>query len=106
MANLMVNELLCFLSHQFDKLDRSNLNAVLLEFYTREEVVTAKRILIAECEKDNVSNAINDSKKNRIGSNVEQKVIQDLIDIWQATVNSCSIEIRFAGIGSSRKKIK
>ena len=40
--------------------------------------------MIAECEKNNVSNAINDSKKNRIGSKVEQKVIQDIIDIWQA----------------------
>ena len=78
-----VNELLCFVTSQFDKLNRQNLNSILLEFYSREEVLTAKNILVSFCEKNGLSNAIIEPKKNRIGANVEQKVVKDILDIWE-----------------------
>ena len=83
MAIHTVNELLCFTSVQYDKLDRTNLNSILLDFYSREEVIFAKNVLLAECEKVNLSGAINEFKKNRIGANVEQKVVKDILDIWE-----------------------
>ena len=82
MAGYTVNELLCFLATQYDKLDRNNLNSILLEFYSRDEVISAKNILISECDKLNLSSQISDLKKNCIGANVEQKVVKDIIDIW------------------------
>ena len=82
MSNYIVNELLCFLSTQYDKLDRTNLNSAILDFYTREEVIIAKNILVSAGDKCGLSNQISDFKKNRIGSNVEQKVTKDILDIW------------------------
>ena len=81
MANLVVNELLCFLTTQYDKVEKTNLNTILLEFYTREEVINAKNILVSICESNGISDQISDFKKNRIGSNVEQKVVKDILDI-------------------------
>ena len=78
-----VNELLCFTTFQYDKLDRQNLNTILLEFYTREEVITAKQVLVLHCEKNGLSDVIAEQKKNRIGNNVEQKVVKDILDIWE-----------------------
>ena len=83
MGSYTVNEILCFVSSQFDKLHRQNLNSILLEFYTKDELVTAKQILVSFCEKSSVSDAINPSKKSRIGSNVESKLVKDIIDIWE-----------------------
>ena len=82
MGNLQINELLCFLSTQYDKLDRTNLNTIILEFYSREEVICAKNTLISACDHNGISNQISECKKNRIGTNVEQKVVKDILDIW------------------------
>ena len=78
-----MNELLCFMVSQFDKLDRQNLSTTLLEFYSKNEVISAKEILVSHCEDSNVSNAINPLKKKRIGTDVEQKVVKDILDIWE-----------------------
>ena len=78
-----VNELLCFATSQYDKLNRQNLNDILLEFYTREEVIAAKHVLVSNCEKHGLSDAIAEQKIKRIGSNVEQKVVKDILDIWE-----------------------
>lgn len=37
-----------FLSSQYDKLDRSNINTIILEFYTLIEIETSKKVLISE----------------------------------------------------------
>ena len=73
MSQFTVNELLCFASFQFNKLNRGALNSLLLDFYYKEEIVEAKQILLAECEKTNLSSDISEFKKNRIGANIEQK---------------------------------
>ena len=82
MATLQTNELLCFMSTQYDKLDRTNLNSVLLEFYNRKELITAKDIIVTICENIGLSNHVSEFKTKRIGSNVEQKVVKDILDIW------------------------
>ena len=87
MSIYTVNELLCFLSTQFDKLDRTNINSVLVDFYKRDEIIKAKDILISECQKVNVSDQISESKKSRHKPNVEQKHIKDILDIWTVIDN-------------------
>ena len=44
----------------------------------------AKQILLAECEKTNLSSDISEFKKNRIGANIEQKHLKDILDILVA----------------------
>ena len=83
MTSYTVNELLCFVSTQFDKLDRQNLNSTILEFYNRDDFQSAKSILVSLCEKNGISDQINESKKNRIGANVNQRVAKDILDIWE-----------------------
>ena len=83
MEKFTVNELLCFITTQFDKLTRENINSVIVDFYKREELALAKQTLLTQCEKDNLSNNVNEFKINRIGSNVKQKIAKDILDIWQ-----------------------
>ena len=62
MEPFSVHEVMCFVSTQFDKLNRENLYSTLIEFYSCDELIAAKQVLISICQK-NVSNAINSSKK-------------------------------------------
>ena len=66
MDKYTVNEVLCFVSSQFDQLNRENLLSTIIEFYKREELSAAKQLLLTQCEKENLSHLINDYKKNRI----------------------------------------
>ena len=84
MSRYTVNELLCFATVQFNKLNRGVLNSLLLDFYYKEEIVEAKQILLSECEKIALSSDISEFKKNRIGANIEQKHLKDIIDILVA----------------------
>ena len=56
----------------------------LLSFFTLEESVTAKQILIASCEKIINPELINDFKKRRLNTkgDAKHKVIKDILDIW------------------------
>ena len=83
MDRYTVNEVLCYVSSQFDQLNRENLLSTLIEFYKREELSSAKQLLLSQCEKDKLSNHLNEFKKNRIGSNVEQRTAKDILDIWE-----------------------
>ena len=65
MATLQTSELLCFMSTQYDKLDKTNLNLVLLKFYDRKELITAKDILVSVCENIGLSNHISKFKTKR-----------------------------------------
>ena len=82
-SSTVVSEVLCFVSVQSDKLDRANIESVLLDFYTQDELVSGKNLLLAECHKDGLSDAINtESKKIRKKPNLQQKVVKDLLDVW------------------------
>ena len=86
MASLIVDELLCFLSSQFDKLDRNNIFTVILEFYTLDELNVSKKVLVSECEKIHITDAISEFKKERKNTrsieNIKHKVLKDIFDIW------------------------
>ena len=62
MASLMVNEFLCFLSVQFNKMKKDNLISVLLDSYCYRAASEAKTILITECK--NVFDSIADFPLN------------------------------------------
>ena len=89
MASFIVDELLCFLSTQFDSLVRTYLNSAILETYLIDDLQSAKQILIAECKKIKVTDAIKDFvkdrriTKSRSKEDVKQLVLTDIIDIWQ-----------------------
>ena len=86
MAESRINELLCFLSFYYDKLDRTSLFSVLTDFYSHQEAVSAKQLLIAECEFLGISDEIADFKKKRLNTKGDAllKVTKDILDIWQA----------------------
>ena len=52
MEPLHINEFLCFMTAQFNKLDREHLISMLVDSYVLREAVEAKNTLIAECEKN------------------------------------------------------
>jgi hypothetical protein len=84
MASLMINELLCFVSVQNNKLNRENLQTSLHDFYSLEEAVELKQILVIECEEVNLSDSISDFKIRRQESKAGAKpqVIEDILEIW------------------------
>ena len=85
MAKLVVNELLCFITFYHDKLDRNSLFSFISEFYSHDEAVSAKLLLIAECDKLRLSKDIADFKKKRLNTKEDalQKVSKDILDIWE-----------------------
>ena len=84
MAKCVVNEVLCFVTGQSDKLDPANIHSVIHDFYTLEELRTAKLLLIREGDNDGLSDLITDeNRKSRKKPNPEQKVAKDILDIWR-----------------------
>ena len=65
MAELTANEVLCFIAHQYDNTDRQSLFCSICEFYFLEELVTAKTILVAQCDKIGVAGEIDKLRKKR-----------------------------------------
>ena len=49
-AGLVVNEVLWYIQHYFDKFTRSDLSSVLISFYTIDELTAAKRLLFGVAE--------------------------------------------------------
>ena len=84
MATLVINEFLCCLLAQFNKIARDNLISMLHDFYGYRAALEAKNILISECEKLSVSDSISEFSIKRIGgkSGALLRVITDAIDIW------------------------
>ena len=84
MACQTTNELLCFLSSQYDTVDKDCLYSIASEFYTLDESNTAKKILIKECERLGLTDAIAKFTKRRQNAKGDgcEKVINDILDIW------------------------
>ena len=84
MADLVASDYLCFLSSQYDKVDKESLFSVICEFYEFDESVTAKQLLINECDKLGLSDSINEFKKRRQNAKGDgnKKVARDILDIW------------------------
>ena len=84
MSTLQVNELLCFLTVQFDKIDRENLISTLIDSYVYREALEAKNILISECDKASISDSIKEYTKARVEGKAGalKRVITDAVNIW------------------------
>ena len=84
MAKLIADNFLFFLSSNYDKDDKNSLVSFISEFYLPEELVSAKKTLINECEKLGISDSITKLKTSRQLSKGDgiQKVIRDIVDIW------------------------
>ena len=54
MANVLISEVLCFISNNFEKQPASQLKPVIVSFYNEDELVEAKEIL-----KEQVKRALN-----------------------------------------------
>ena len=76
------NELLFYVTNQFDKTTRQALEIFLVDNFTQEDAIAAKAILIAECEKVGIGEEISESKRGRQKKNILQKVVKDILDIW------------------------
>ena len=72
MSPSTINELLCFVATQFDKLDKANICSILARFYTLDELVVSKQLLVSECEKIKVTEEISDYKKRRLKKRIKE----------------------------------
>ena len=83
--NLTINELLCFVSDQSDKLTSNFLETTIRDFYTLEEAKKAKQILLSEFDKVCNPDLVKEQRKERVNgkSSAKEKVVKDIIDIWQ-----------------------
>ena len=84
MAPLVINEFLCCLSAQFDKIARDNLISMLHDFYGYRAALEAKNVLLSECEKLSISDSISEFSIKRVAgkSGSLLRVITDAVDIW------------------------
>ena len=64
MAPQTTNDVLHCVVNQYDILHRQGLNAILLDSYSKDQLLTAKQILISQCEKLTLSNRISNFKKS------------------------------------------
>ena len=87
MVPLQINEFLCFLTVQFNKINRENLITTLVEFYSISQALEAKTILIAKCKKISLIDAITQFTGKRVegksgGKGAFRRVVTDVVDIW------------------------
>ena len=60
MSSTTISEPLCFVSNQYDKLDRKNLSVLVHDFYDLDELVASKKTLISECKQIGVGRGTSD----------------------------------------------
>ena len=86
MSSSTVNELLCSVAFHYDQLDYQSLHSKIVNFYSLDKLTAAKKLLIAECVKINITDSISDFKKRRLNTisedDVKQKVTKDILDTW------------------------
>ena len=84
MLPLNINEFLCFLTVQFDKIERDRLISILIETYGFRATLEAKNILISECEQVTIIDSIKDfcAKRQEGKSGALRRVVTDAVDIW------------------------
>jgi len=76
----LVNECLCFINCKFNKIARSDLSAILFDFYTVEEIVLAKKTLHDFATSINVNNV--PSYIERKGNNRQRASVDDLLTLY------------------------
>ena len=82
--SLVTNECLCFITKQYDKLNRVNLTST-LDFFSLKELSDAKDILIAEFTKVGNAAAIQNfkTKRRENQSGAKTKILNDILDVWE-----------------------
>ena len=74
------------MSSHFDKLSREDLNNLIVNFYKADELLASKLVLLSECKKIGVKEAISEFKKKRLNTksenNIKNKLSIDILDIW------------------------
>lgn len=106
--SLTADNLLHSVATNFDTLDRQHLNKLLVDTYTLDEFLSSKKILIEECEKINITDAISEYRKKRHNTRSEvdtkQKLSKDILDIWTVVdVQKGGIfQTKFVAANSSR----
>ena len=73
-----VDNLLHFVESNFDSLDRQCLESLLVSFYTLDELLASKYLLISECKKIDITSAISDFIKKRLNTKSEVDVKQSV----------------------------
>ena len=84
MSNLVANNVLYFLASEYDKENNENIISTLNDFYLPEELTAAKAILIDECQKLSISDAITKfSVRRQLAKNDGVlKTVKDIVNIW------------------------
>ena len=66
MSTITVDNLLHFVATNFDTFDRQKIDSLLVDFYTIDELVASKLLLVAECKKIHITDSILENKKRRL----------------------------------------
>ena len=86
MSDATVDNVLHVVTSCFDKLAREDLNNIIENFFKADELLASKLLLVSECEKIGVKEAISEFKKKRLNTksenDIKQKLSKDILDIW------------------------
>ena len=86
MSTTTVDNLLFFVASNFDSLDRNKIHSTLVHHYNQDQLVTSKRLLVAECDRIKVGDAISEFKRRRLNTisdiDTKRKLSKDILDIW------------------------
>ena len=101
----LISECLCFISNQYDKLNRNNLTST-IDFFTLKELSDAKEILIVEYERVGDAALIQafKTKRRENHAGAKTKLIKDLLDIWEVVDRSLGgkLNVFFAAANPNR----
>ena len=82
MATTTIDNVLNFVACNFNILERTKLDSLLVDSYELDELTSSKNLLISECEKIVLSSAIATSVKRRLftksESDLKQKITKDI----------------------------
>ena len=86
MSTTTVDNLLYYVASNVDSTDRKKLHTSLINNYNQDQLVTSKRLLVAECDRINVGDAISEFRRRRLNTisdiDTKQKLSKDILDIW------------------------
>ena len=82
MVNLVISNLLCFMSSQYNKVDEESIFSTISEFYSFEESMAAKQLLVHECGRLGLLDFINELRRPCQNGDGNHKVVNDVLDIW------------------------
>jgi len=80
--NLVLCDVLCFVSSKYDSFPRSVIKDTLIGFYGEEELLLAKQCLINAASDKSV--IIQQYSRRRIGENKLKSTVDDIMQIWSA----------------------